>query len=410
MTHIYTDFLLGIFMINRILEDLLIKKQRKSLLLLGARQVGKSTLIRRCEHEAFINLADEATYLEHLKDPSLIRRIVEGIEDNNKKMKNTFIVDEIQRIPSILNTLQALIDERPQRRRFLLTGSSARKLKRGQANLLPGRILYENLFPLCYWEIEKKFGDIQLAKSLTIGLLPEIFLEPDGSEILDSYVELYLREEIQAEALTKDLGAYSRFLDIAALLSGQYINYSQVSSDTEIAKETIRRYFSILEETLLIYRLPSYTQVETNRKVRQRDKFLFFDMGVRNALLKRQYNKLLPEELGHLFEQWIILQIMAYNKYYKKHWKLSTYRDDSGLEVDLVIEGPSTDLAIEIKYGEKYRPQWGKGLKKFKAISKKTTTSIIVYRGHRPQKGEHGEKVLPYKHFLSEFIPSQTPS
>ena len=191
-----------------------------------------------------MNLADEENFRQHLNDPGLIKRIVSALPNK----KNVILVDEVQRIPSILNTIQALIDSH-RNLRFLLTGSSARKLRHGQANMLPGRVLLEYLPPLVYWEIREGFD---LNKALTIGTLPEVYLQDYGPEILNSYVTGYLREEIQAEALTKDLASYSRFLDLAAELSGQYMNYSKVASDSEVNKDKIRRYMEILSDTLLV--------------------------------------------------------------------------------------------------------------------------------------------------------------
>jgi predicted AAA+ superfamily ATPase len=202
-----------------ILSDLL---KTKSLLLLGPRQVGKSTLLKEFKWDLHINLANEA--------------------------------------------------------RFALSGSSARKLMRGQANLLPGRIIYERLGPLSYWEIAKAENRFDLKKALLTGLLPEVYLSKIGPQILQTYADVYLKEEIQAEALLKDLGAYARFLELAAELSGQYLNYAKLALSTEINKETLRRFFSILEETLIINRLPSYNVKDSHRKVRQKTNFIFLIM------------------------------------------------------------------------------------------------------------------------------------
>ncbi|MCU7837352.1 MAG: AAA family ATPase [gamma proteobacterium symbiont of Taylorina sp.] len=383
-------------MISRIQENV-VSQSPKSVLLLGPRQVGKSTLCQKINPDISINLVDEETFRQHLKGPGLIKRIVASFGTATAVV----LIDEIQRIPSMLNTVQSLIDNN-KKLKFLLTGSSARKLKRGQANLLPGRVLLEYMPPLLYWEIRDKFD---LNKAITIGTLPEIYLQDYGVDILASYVAGYLREEIQAEALTKDLGAYSRFIDLAAELSGQYMNYSKVASDSEINKESIRRYMEILSDTLLVEFLPSYNKVDKGRRARQKEKFIFFDLGVRNSLLGRHINpNFSREELGKLFEQWFILQIIYYNRLYKKNWKLSSYRDAMGVEVDLIIESARGYSAIEIKSSDRVKDNMFKGLQKFESISGISFNKYVIYQGEYEQKFDHLGLAIPYKKFLDEYI------
>jgi predicted AAA+ superfamily ATPase len=393
-----------VLVIDRILKNSL-SNSPKSILLLGPRQVGKSTLCKSLPLDHSIDLADQTEYLSHAKDPSLLRRQMQGIIGHN--LLRRVLIDEVQRLPTLLNTIQALLDAHPQQLQFFITGSSSRKLKRGRANLLPGRVLMETLFPLCYWEIAENFNHHQLLRCLTIGCLPEVYLQKTyGADLLQSYVETYLREEIQAEALTKDLGSYGRFLDLAAELSGSYLNYSKIASDTEINKVTIRRYFEILEETLLIHKLASFTATKSRRRVRQKEKFLFFDLGVRNAILKKQQAHFTNVELGGLFEQWVILQIIAYNQYYKKNWRLSTFRDEYGNEVDLIIETSKEIFAIEIKFSERYRPEQAKGLQVFASLIKRKPQPLIVYNGISKQIGNFGELVIPFQEFFNNLLPS----
>jgi|SaaInlStandDraft_6_1057023.scaffolds.fasta_scaffold15593_2 uncharacterized protein len=382
-------------MVRRILSNL-IEKLPKGLILLGPRQVGKSTLAKGLGADLQINLADEETYQKHLKDPGLIKRIVNA---EDKKALVVFI-DEIQRIPSMLNTIQALIDENKSRR-FVLTGSSARKLKRGQANLLPGRIFWKHLSPFLFWEIEDQFD---LKKALITGTLPEVYLEDYGRELLKSYTSTYLREEIQAEALTKDLASYARFLDLAAELSGQYINYSKIASDSEINKETIRRYFDILVDTLIVEKVKSYTQVSKERKARQKERFIFFDLGVRNAILKRETSNFSKEEMGFLFEQWITLQVIYLNRTMDLDWEITSYRDDRGLEVDLIIEDKIELTSVEIKSSQRVDVKMTKNLVRFEKIIGKKTSKIIVYQGDETQNFDNGCKVFPYKKFLNDLL------
>lgn len=369
------------------------------MLLLGPRQVGKSTLFKELHPHLSVNLADEETFRQHLRDPGLLKRIVQALPDS----KQVVLVDEVQRLPSVLNTVQALIDSR-KNLRFLLTGSSARKLRRGQANLLPGRALLERLPPLVYWEIQ---GGFDLQKALGIGTLPEVYLEDYGPEILHSYVAGYLREEIQAEALTKDLAAYSRFLDIAAELSGQYINYAKIASDSEVKKDVIRRYMEILSDTLLIERLPSFSDVGKERRARQKERFIFFDLGVRNSLLGRNSpGSFGKEEWGSLFEQWVILQVLYYNRLFKKGWRISGYRDAFGVEVDLVIETNHQCVAIEIKSSGKVQERMFKGMRRLGEIARREMTCYLIYQGEYVQHFDRLGEAVPYGKFLGEILPA----
>ena len=385
------------YMIDRILQFRL-AGHPKSLLLLGPRQVGKSTLCLALEPDLVVNLADEETFRQHLNDPGLIRRIVDALPEGRRVV----LVDEVQRLPNMLNTVQALLDSRDSLR-FLLTGSSARKLRRGRANLLPGRVLLERLAPLVYWEIGDRFD---LRKALTIGTLPEVYLQDYGPDILDSYVAGYLREEIQAEALTRDLASYSRFLDLAAELSGRYLNYSKVASDSEINKDAVRRYMEILADTLLVELLPSYTAVGKERRARQKEKFVFFDLGVRNSLLGRRNPAYFTrEELGSLFEQWMILQILYYNRLHGKGWRISSYRDAMGVEVDLVIETGAECIAVEFKSSTRIYEKMFRGLVRFEQIARRKIKRYLVYQGEFEQRFEHLGLAVPYRKFLDTVVP-----
>jgi predicted AAA+ superfamily ATPase len=166
------------------------------------------------------------------------------------------VIDEVQRVPRLLNTLQALMDDLPVKHRYLLSGSSARKLKAGGVNLLPGRIVVEHLPPLTVFETGP---DFDLERALQVGMLPGVHLDPTGGiDLLGTYADTYLSEEIRAEAVVREIGSYARFLDVMAMTSGQWLNYSKLSSDTEIPKETFRRFVEILEDTLLAIRLPAF--------------------------------------------------------------------------------------------------------------------------------------------------------
>lgn len=380
---------------EKIKSDLIQKK--KSIILLGPRQTGKSSLLKLLNPDLVINLAREKTFQDHLKDPSLIEKIILPIlEEKNGAL---IFIDEIQRIPGLMNTVQALIDDH-KNLLFMVSGSSARKLKKSEINLLPGRVFSYQLQPLSYWELGTQFN---LSKCLSIGSLPEIYLEEYGPELLEEYISTYLREEIISEALVRNISGFSHFLDVAALSSWNELNYSQLASDSEIPKETIRRYIDILSETLIIHRIPGYHQKLKDRKVIQKEKYLFFDIGVRNSIIGELQTQKSAIELGQLFEQWIVLQIHTYLTYFKNKWELYYYRDDHKLEVDLLVETKTHICAIEIKWGEKYRTDWLDSLSQFSKLKhKKPVKSILIYRGDTKLK-DKDVSIIPFSDFLNKI-------
>lgn len=383
------------YMVDRMLSARL-RKGSKSVLLLGPRQVGKSTLCRELAPDTVINLADEEAFIAYAKDPGRLAR-----ELRAKPRPSLVLVDEVQRVPALLNSVQAVLDEAPGHR-FLLTGSSARKLRRGGANLLPGRIVLEHLDPLSYWELGTRFD---LDSALRLGSLPGIVLDPaEGAETLGAYASVYLRSEIQAEALSRNLGAYARFLDAAAAASGRWVNYSKAASDCELPKETIRRFYSLLEDTLVAWRLPPFRSAATHRKLSQRDRFIFFDAGVRNAVCGIHRHPLSPLEAGPLFEQWLILQVLTLTRAAHKPWSLSSYRTGAGAEVDLVIDLGASYLAVEVKYGRQAGEADLRGLRSFCDVAGKPVEKVLVYRGETRQAFRDGAAAVPYQDFLADLL------
>lgn len=373
-----------------------LESSSKHILLLGPRQVGKSTLVRSLGPDRVINLMDESLHLAYSKDPGRFKR-----EMLSLSKPSLIVLDEIQRVPALLNMVQALLDE-GSRHRFILTGSSARKLKRGGANLLPGRIVLEYLDPLSFWELGSRFD---LEKVLKIGSLPGVYLdEKHGAEILSTYGQVYLREEIQAEALTQKLGSYARFLDLAAEASGDWMNYSKIASDSEIPKETIRRFFALLEDTLVAFRIPPFRPKKRRRRVSQRDRMIFFDGGVRNALLGIHRSELSPTEKGKLFEQWLLRQMIYYIHTEKKDWNISSYRTEGGAEVDIILETGTCLLAIECKWGKNVSENQMKGLRSFEEVAHKPVKKYLVSTGGTRQRFSKAETALPYQEFLEEVI------
>lgn len=372
-----------------------IASRRQSVLLLGPRQVGKSTLCRALAPALYVDLALQPEFLAYARDPSRLPRAIAALDG-----PALVVIDEIQKLPELLDTVQALIDRQRSRLRFVLTGSSARKLRRGGANLLPGRIVLERLDPLSVLEIAPSPADrFDLDRALQIGMLPGIQLGDDEAvDVLGTYADTYLREEIQAEALTRSIGSYARFLDTIAVSSGQWINYAKLASDAEIAKETLRRYVQLLDDTLLVLRLPSWRpRRDTSRRILQRERVLLFDVGVRNALLGAHRRRIAADRVGETFEQWVILQVAYLDRGLRKGWTLSAYRSEHGAEVDVVVERDDDVVAIEVKAGRTVSPRDTRGLRSLAEVAgrRKPLRRWIVYRGEQRQRFEDGTEVWP---------------
>ncbi len=326
--------------ITRFLSERL-RTSSKSILLLGPRQVGKSTMIQELQPDLAINLIDEKTYLEFAGNPDELR------DRLNERVYKTVFIDEIQRLPSLLNTIQAILDKKDNRIKFFLTGSSARKLKRGHANLLPGRIFAYQLGPLCAAELNY---ELDVPRALSIGCLPEPYLHSrigESEKLLSTYAGVYLKEEIQAEALTRNLEGFSRFINIAAESSGQILDFSKIAKQAKIERKICSRFYEILEDTLIAQKLEVFEK--TGADIKKRPKFYFFDTGVLNGLLGNF--KASNDRKGILFEHLVVNQIIASAKARDKDVKLSYFRTRSGYEVDLIIEIGGKTYAVEIKSG-----------------------------------------------------------
>lgn len=332
--------------------DLMSLLQKKSYFLFGPRGTGKSYLIRQqlSPNIPVINLLRSELYLRLSNHPEDLESIITAYENHS-----IIVIDEVQRIPLLLNEVHRLIEEKHIK--FLLTGSSARKLKRGGANLLAGRAREAKLLPLTYHEIK----DFNLPHYLLHGGLPMIYLSDAPQEDLYAYIDTYLKEEIIAEAVVLKLQAFSRFLEISAITSGTMINYANISNDVGISASTIREYYSILEDTFLGFSLPAYTKTK-KRKAISTAKFYYFDLGVKNILAKIDSVPLNTDIFGNLFEHFIALELRAYLSYRRIRKLLSYWQSKNGQEVDFVI---GDDMAIEVKSSHHIQDKHLKGLKAF---------------------------------------------
>lgn len=323
-----------------------------SVFLLGARQTGKSTILRQQLPQAvFIDLLDSELRMRFQRRPSLLYDMLRG-----KSKDSIIVIDEIPEVPELLNEVHRLISECGLK--FVLCGSSARKLKRKGYNTLGGRAYPCYFYPLVSAEIP----DFDLDRALLYGMLPTHYLAKAPRRLLSAYVDVYLREEIREEALVRNLGNFQRFLEVAALTDGEIVNYANIATECGVSAQTIKGYFGILEDTLVGCMIPAYTKTMKRRLI-QAPKFYFFDVGLACHLLHRTALLRGTPEYGHAFEHFIIQEIIAYIGYNHKEEKLSYWRTSTGIEVDAVIG--DARVAIEIKSAEEVQKRHLKGLKSF---------------------------------------------
>lgn len=362
---------------------------RHSAFLWGPRQVGKSTLLKQLfPTGAFYNLLDPTLYQEFQREPTALFQRLNALPDPSLPI----IIDEVQKIPPLLDTVQLMIDERQFQ--FILCGSSARKLKRGGGNLLGGRALRYELYPLVYPEIP----NFDLLRALNHGLLPQLYLAHQPLEMISAYVGNYLREEIFAEGLTRNQQAFSQFLDVAALSNGEVINYSQIASECGVKSVTIKEYFQILIDTLIGAYLPCY-RLRPKRRIIQGPKFYFFDVGLTNFLLKRSEIMAGSENFGRTFEHFLYQELSAHSHYSRLHYPISYWRTTSDIEVDFILGGH--EIALEVKATKRLIPRHLKGLKAFGeeyAVKK----ALLVCLEDAPKVIE-GITVLPWRLFLEQL-------
>lgn len=359
---------------------------KSSHFLLGARGTGKSYLIRQSLQTlraSYIDLLDSRVYLRLQNAPHELAAL--GIED-------VIIIDEIQRIPELLNEVHRLIEGKGKR--FLLTGSSARKLRRSGSNLLAGRAFPALMFPFTWHEL-KQANIFDFERYLLLGGLPKAYLEDSGLDYLYAYVDTYLKEEILAEALVRNLANYSRFLEHAAFCSGQILNFTKVAQDAQLSPNTVRDYYQILEDTLLGFLVQPWTKSK-KRKAVSTAKFYFFDVGIMHAL--NGVSQLPPhgEPFGRAFEHFIAQELRAYLSYSKRREELTFWRTKHQKEVDFLI---GDDIAIEVKSAKKVSDRDHAGLK---ALSEEKSWKklIVVSLDQQAMSFDSGIAHLYWEDFL----------
>jgi predicted AAA+ superfamily ATPase len=360
--------------------------EKKSHFLLGPRASGKTTLIQNSLKNAqIIDLLHVKTFSSLVRNPSILEEL---IIDSNKIV----VIDEVQKLPSILDEVHRLIQKK--KIVFLLTGSSARKLKHGGANLLAGRAREARLFPLVSCEIE----NFNLERILNHGGLPEIYDSNEPDEDLAAYVDTYLREEIKAEAVTRNVSAFAEFLDACAISNGQEVNYESFSSDLQVSPSTLKNYFQILEDTLIGFSLLGFTKTK-KRKSTSRAKHYLFDLGVTRHLAKIGRIEAGNKIFGDFFEHFIILEVRAYLSYMRNKSPMCYWRSTSQFEVDLII---GEQVAIEIKATSNPSDKHLKGLRALKEESL-LKDYYLVCNCDQKRVTVDGILILPWKDFLNSL-------
>lgn len=373
-------------MIERIFK--LQDAENESVFFFGARQTGKTTLLKELFPDVrYYDLLKSDEFERFSRRPWLLREELQDGHDGE-----LVIIDEIQKLPVLLDEVHWLIVNRGLR--FILTGSSARKLRRSGVNLLGGRALRNTFYPLVSAEIP----DFDLDRALNNGMLPRHYLVSDATRRLSGYVGNYLQTEIVEEALVRNLQSFTRFLDAAALTSGEMLVYNNVASDCGVSAVTAKAYFEILIDTLFGFMIPAYTKVMKRRLI-QAPKFYLFDVGVTNYLLKRSHLQQGSPEYGHALEHFIMQELVAYFGYNQYDNVISYWRTNSGIEVDAVLG--DADVAIEIKSSTEVKDSQMKSLKSFSDDYPQARLIIVSLDKYRRRK--ENIEIIPVREFLTDL-------
>jgi len=362
-------------------------KENRSIFLFGPRGTGKTSWLKTYMPDAlYLDLLDFSIYNMLSAHPDRLENLIP------KNVDLWVIIDEVQRVPELLNEVHRLIESR--KIRFVLTGSSARSLRRKGVNLLAGRALTYHMHPLVAQELEQNFD---FKHALTYGLLPSVIQYSDAKKYLESYVQTYLREEVMQEGLTRNIGAFSRFLEVASFSQGNVLNFSEIARELSLSRLTVAEYFQILEDLLLAVRIDVFTQ-RAKRKMVAHQKFYFFDVGVFRTL--RPMGPIdTPEEVdGAALETLFFQSLRAVNDYFDLGYKIYFWRTSSGTEVDFVIYGPKGLHAFEIKRASQITNKMLKGLKAFKEDYPEAKLHVISLGKHKEYFGDID--IIPFEQAL----------
>lgn len=366
------------------------REQNKSFFLFGPRGTGKTTWLKtNFKGALFIDLLDFEFFQELLARPNRLENLIpEGFKD-------WIVLDEIQKVPALLNEVHRLIENYGYK--FVLTGSSVRALRKKEVNLLAGRALTYNMYPLTIGELGK---DFDLKRALQWGQLPAAILEENSEAFLKSYVQTYMREEVLQEGLTRNIGDFSRFLEIAAFSQASVINVTDIARESGIDRMRVNSYLSILEDLLLAYRIPVFSK-RTKRRMAVHPKFFYFDVGVFRSIRPMAFLDSPEEAEGAALETLLFQELLAINDYYNFKYDIYYWRTGNGDEVDFILYGPNGLIAFEIKRTGRINHKDLKGLKMFGADFPQSKR-YLLYGGKR-EEFENGICIMPIAKALTEL-------
>lgn len=361
----------------------------QSAFLWGPRKTGKSTFLRQHFPQSIVfDFLDTDLYVDLVKKPSLLRQRLSVVD-----VQGPVILDEVQKIPSVLDEVHWMMEN--MKIPFIMCGSSARKLKRGQANLLGGRAWRFEMFPLVYPEIK----NFDLLRALNHGLLPAHYLQEEAAKSLKGYVQDYLKEEVFEEGLTRSIPAFSRFFDSMAFDHGQIVNFSNIARDCAVDVKTVQQYYQILVDTFLGSFVEPFKRRQDRAVITRAPKFYLFDVGVAGMMTQRRISQEAGLEFGRALEHFIFMELTAYNSYKEKDLKINYWRTKSGLEVDFILA--NGEVAIEVKGASRIDLRDGKALRAF-YDEYKPKKAILVSNEKAPRR-ERGIHLLPWREFLEQL-------
>jgi len=369
--------------------------QWQSAFLWGPRKTGKTTYLKeKFSQSIYYDFLKTDLFFDLSKNPSLLReQLLVKLEKEPSRFKYPVILDEVQKIPQILDEVHWLIENK--RINFILCGSSARKLKRSKSNLLGGRAWRYEMFPLTTVEIEKP----SLLRILNHGLIPQHYLQKEYKKSLQGYVYDYLKEEVFAEGLSRNISAFSRFLDAVGYSHGQIVNYSNIARDCGVDAKTVKEYYQILEDTLLGRKVEPFKKRGSRSIITSAPKFYLFDVGVAGIIIKRNLETEKGEEFGRAFEHFIFMELCAYRSYREKDFEINYWRTKTGYEVDFVLA--KGEVAVEVK-GSSLIDK--KDLKSLFAFDEKySPKKLILVSNEKYERKVKKIYIKPWRVFLEEL-------
>ncbi len=365
---------------------------RQSAFLWGPRKTGKSTYLKTAfPYSLVYDFLRTDLFIEFSKNPSLLREQL--LAKDNDVLNHPVILDEVQKIPQILDEVHWLIENRGLR--FILCGSSARKLKRGKANLLGGRAWRYEMFPF----VTAELGSVDLLRILNHGMIPSHYLQEGYKKALKAYAQDYLKEEVFNEGMTRNIPAFSRFFDAMGYSHGELTNYSNIARECGVDSKTVKEYYQILVDTLLGSMVEPFKRRQDRRVISRAAKFYLFDVGVAGAITKRRLEAKKGELFGKAFEHFILMEISAFNSYKELDYDINFWRTKSGLEVDFVLG--RGEVAIEVKGSSRIDKRDLRPLRAF--IDEYSPKKALVVCNERAER-IHGQiRIMPYKKFLQDL-------